>query len=79
VKRTKLFRQPSGSDEGADDDHATRQPQTAQGGLDPIASGLSRGASPRQAVPLRNIPTITDRAITRVGKAKRAHHREHGA
>jgi hypothetical protein len=38
VKRTKLFRQPSGSDEGADDDHATGQPQTAQGGLDPIAS-----------------------------------------
>ena len=52
VKRTKLFRQPSGSDEGADDDHATRQPQTAQGGLDPIASGLPRGTSPRQAIPL---------------------------
>src|SRR5258705_9969052 len=42
VKRTKLFRQPSGSDEGADDDHATRQPKTAQGGLDPIASGPPR-------------------------------------
>src|SRR5450432_206155 len=27
VKRTKLFRQPSGSDEGADDDHATGQPK----------------------------------------------------
>src|SRR5689334_9852616 len=38
VKRTRLFGQPSGSDEGADDDQATGQPQTAQGANDPIAS-----------------------------------------
>src|ERR1700712_4044755 len=45
VKRTKLFRQPSGSDEGADDDLATEQPKAALGGYDPIASGLPRGAN----------------------------------
>jgi hypothetical protein len=44
VKRTKLFRQPSGSDEGAGDDHATGQPKAAQGANDPIASGLPRMA-----------------------------------
>ena len=31
VKRTELFRQPSGSDEGADDDHATGQQQNCSG------------------------------------------------
>src|SRR5215469_2470518 len=51
VKRTKLFRQPSGPDEGADDDHATGQPQTAQGGLDPIASRSAADGSPRQSIP----------------------------
>src|SRR5262249_24755312 len=51
VKRTRLFRQPSGSDEGADDDHATEQPQTAQGGLDPIASGSAADGYPRQSIP----------------------------
>src|SRR5688572_31530893 len=51
VKRTKLFRQPSGSDEGADDHHATGQPQTAQGGLDPIASRSAADGRPRQSIP----------------------------
>src|SRR5262249_49877009 len=51
VKRTKLFRQPSGPDEDADDDHATGQPQTAQGGLDPIASRSAADGSPRQSIP----------------------------
>src|SRR3978361_1285315 len=36
VKRTKLFRQPSGSDEGADDDLATEPQKAALGGYDPI-------------------------------------------
>src|SRR6267143_1444764 len=54
VKRTRLFRQPSGSDEGADDYHATIQPVMAQGGLDPIASGL-----PRMAV--RGRPFLSER------------------
>src|SRR5262249_3134714 len=51
VKRTKLFRQPSGPDEGADDDHATGQPQAAQGGLDPIASRSAADGRPRQSIP----------------------------
>src|ERR1700745_4241652 len=51
VKRTRLFRQPSGSDEGADDDHATGQPQTAQGELDPIASRSAADGYPRQSIP----------------------------
>jgi hypothetical protein len=51
VKRTKLFRQPSGSDEGTDDDHATGQPQTAQDGFDPIASGSAADGYPRQSIP----------------------------
>ena len=41
-----MFRQPSGSDEGADDDPATGQPKAAQGANDPIASGLPRIAIP---------------------------------
>jgi hypothetical protein len=55
VKRTKLFRQPSGSDEGAGDDHATGQPKTAQGGLDPIASGLPR-------IAIRGRPFLSEQA-----------------
>jgi hypothetical protein len=47
------FRQPSGSDEGADDDPATGQPQAAQGGLDPIASGSAAEFRPRQSILLR--------------------------
>jgi hypothetical protein len=50
-----LFRQPSGSDEGADDDHATGQPETAQGGLDPIASGLPR-------IAIRGRPFLSEQA-----------------
>ena len=64
VKRTKLFRQPSGSDEGAGDDHATGQPKAAQGGYDPIASGLPRMAS-AVGHSFRNMPTIIGFAITR--------------
>src|SRR4029079_12740928 len=69
VKRTLVFQQPSGSDEDADDDHATEQPKAARGGLDPIASDL-----PRMAVRGRSFlserPQIIDFAITRVGKAR---------
>jgi hypothetical protein len=46
-----LFRQPSGSDEGADDDHATGQLQTAQDGFDPIASRSAADVRPRQSIP----------------------------
>jgi hypothetical protein len=59
-----LFRQPSGSDEGADDDHATGQPKAAQGANDPIASGLPRMAS-AAGHSFRNMPTIIGFAITR--------------
>src|SRR4051794_1032078 len=55
VKRTRLFRQPSGSDEGADDDHATGQPGGGSGRIDPIASGL-----PRRAV--RGRPFLSEQA-----------------
>src|SRR5262249_16452060 len=68
VKRTRLFRQPSGSDEGADDDHATGQPQTAQGGLDPIASRSAADGESAAEHSFRNTQTISDCAITRVGK-----------
>ena len=51
VKRTKLFRQPSGSDEGAGDDHATRQPKAAQGANDPITSRSAADGRPRQSIP----------------------------
>src|SRR5215831_13234336 len=76
VKRTRLFRQPSGSDEGADDDHATGQPQTAQGGLDPIASGLPRGCDPWQAIPLGTSRRYLIALLQGWAKARtrRAHH-----
>src|SRR5215475_1787992 len=81
VKRTRLFRQPSGSDEGADDDHATGQQQTAQGGLDPIARRSAADGCPRQSIPF-GTPTEYPIALLQ-GWAKallrRAHLREHRA
>jgi hypothetical protein len=47
---------------------ATQQPQTAQGGLDPIADGLPWIVLPRQAIPPRNMLMMIDCAITRTGK-----------
>src|SRR4051794_6568539 len=66
VKRTKLFRQPSGSDEGAGA-ITLRSSHAAQGGLDPITSGLSRMPS-AAGHSFRNTQTITGFAITRAGK-----------
>ena len=60
VKRTKLFRQPSGSDEGAGDDHATEQPQAAQGGLDPITSRSAADGHPRQSIPFATASRYSD-------------------
>src|SRR5262245_17657619 len=45
VKRTRLFRQPSGSDEGADDDHATQQHKLLR-----VDSIRSPAALPRTAI-----------------------------
>src|SRR4051794_30278241 len=45
VKRTKLFRQPSGSDEGTDDDHATGQLYLLR-----VGSIRSPAALPRTAI-----------------------------
>jgi hypothetical protein len=42
VKRTKLFRQPSGSDEGAGAITLRGSQKQLRVGLDPIASGLPR-------------------------------------
>jgi len=68
VKRTKLFRQPSGSDEGAD--AITLRGSNKLLWVGSIRSPAARrGLQPRQAIPLRNTLTISDRAITRVGKA----------
>ena len=65
VKRTKLFRQPSGSKRGRD--HATGQPQTAPGGLDPIASGLP-WLQPRQAILMEQVENKRSRYYKGVGK-----------
>src|ERR1700682_2650062 len=55
VKRTKLLRHPSGSDEGADAITLRGQPKAAQGGCDPIASAVLRNAR-------RSRPFLTEHA-----------------
>src|SRR4051812_24090837 len=64
VKRTKLFRQPSGSDEGAD--AITLRGSQKRLRADTIRSPAAcRGLQSAAGHSSRNMPTITDRAITR--------------
>src|SRR4051812_42004210 len=73
VKRTKLFRQPSGSDEGAD--AITLRGSHKLLWVGSIRSPAAcRGVQTAAGHSSRNRRMIADRAITRVGKAKRAHH-----
>ena len=55
VKRTKLFRQPSGSDEGADAITLQGSQKRLRAGYDPIASGLLR-------IAVRSRPFLTEHA-----------------
>jgi len=46
-----MFRQPSGSDEGAGAITLRCSQKTAEGGLDPIASRSAADGRPRQSIP----------------------------
>jgi hypothetical protein len=55
VKRTKLFRQPSGSDEGAGAITLRGSQKRLRAGYDPIASGLPR-------IAVRGRPFLSEQA-----------------